>query len=223
MPPLPAVASAIRITLFADVGGKQDQGCRVFYRYTGGPPNAANLGAIGTTFGAQVAAQFPPLAADVFSYTNVEVLDLSANDAAVTTTPISVAGGANYPVSPDTCVVSSYQVAARYRGGHPRTYWPLGNGNVISPNGEWEDSYVTSCQNAIGSVVASVVGLNEGSTTIAAHIAVSYYQGFTSVEDPITHRWRNVPTLRSTPQQHDVTGITVRSYVGSQRRRRQLA
>jgi hypothetical protein len=64
-----------------------------------------------------------------------------------------------------------------------------------------------------------VIGLTQGTTTITDHVAVSYYQGFTSVQSPTTRRWKNVPNLRSVPIVNVISSYSAALKIGSQRRR----
>jgi hypothetical protein len=66
---------------------------------------------------------------------------------------------------------------------------------------------------------AAVIGSTAGSTTITEHVNVSYYSGFTAVENPITHRWKNVSNPRSTPVVDNIQSWAIAGHVASQRRR----
>lgn len=66
----------------------------------------------------------------------------------------------------------------------------------------------------------AIIGLSEGTTTITTQCNVSLYSGFTSVENPITHRWRNVPTYRDDPIVDIIGGWVADALIGSQKRRR---
>ena len=221
MPALPAVADVFRVRMLWSIQGKEDQGLRMFYKYTGGPPDTADLLYFLGIIKAEADSALPTLYGADNVITGWIAEDLSSDMGAVAELTDSTPGtGAAEIVPPGTCVVSSYEISRRYRGGHPRSYWPLGLGANLENDGTWTPSFVSSCQSAIDSVIDSLPAATHGTVTILNQVNVSYYNGFTSVENPITHRYRNVPTLRTVPQVDDIASIVVRPYVGSLRRRR---
>lgn len=222
MPPLPDVANVIRCRILFTVYGKENQGLRFFMGYSGSAPTVSNLLAFAGVLKAEADSALPSVMSEDCSLTGYILEDLSSATGSVGTLDDATVGLlTSTPVPPGSAVVASYEISRRYRGGHPRSYWPLGGGNELLSDGLWESSFITSCQSAIDDVIDALPGTIEGSTTITNQVNVSYYDGFTSVENPITHRYRNVPTLRATPVVDPVTSIVVRQYVGSLRRRRQ--
>ena len=203
------------------IQGKEDQGLRMFFKYTGAAPSTADLLYFLGIIRAEADSALPTLYGADNVITGWIAEDLSSSTGAVAELTDSTAGtGAAEIVPPGTAVVSSYEISRRYRGGHPRSYWPLGLGADLQNDGTWTSGFVSSCQSAIDTVIDSLPAATHGSTTIVNQVNVSYYDGFTSVENPITHRYRNVPTLRATPLVDNVNSIVVRPYVGSLRRRR---
>ena len=221
MPALPSVADVMRIRMLWTIQGKEDQGLRFFMKYTGGPPSTADLLYFLGIVKASADSALPTLFSPDNVITGWIAEDLSSSMGAVAELTDSTPGtGPSDYIPSGTCVVSSYEVTRRYRGGHPRSYWPLGISTELTNAGTWTPGFVSSCQSAIDTVVDSLPASTHGSTTIVGQVNVSYYDGFTSVENPITHRYRNVPTLRATPLVDTVNSIIVRPYVGSMRRRR---
>ena len=211
----------MRIRMLWTIQGKEDQGLRFFMKYTGGPPATADLLYFLGIVKAEADSALPALFSPDNVITGWIAEDLSSSMGAVAELTDSTAGsGASDYIPSGTCVVSSYEISRRYRGGHPRSYWPLGISTELTNSGTWTSGFVSSCQSAIDSVIDSLPASTHGSTTIVGQVNVSYYDGFTSVENPITHRYRNVPTLRATPAVDVVNSIVVRPYVGSMRRRR---
>jgi hypothetical protein len=116
-------------------------------------------------------------------------------------------------------VLVNYLISRRYRGGKPRAYLPWGDAGQLTSRQSWSGTFVTAVDSAFSTFYAAVIGLSAGSTTITDHVNVSYYDGFTVVTDPVTHRARNVPTLRGTPIVDVILSFAANPRPGSQRRR----
>jgi len=82
---------------------------------------------------------------------------------------------------------------------------------------------------ALNLFFADLLAITEGGTSVSQLVNVSYYGQliaglpFTSVQNPITKRWRNVPNVRTTPIVDPVLGWTANVKVGTQRRRNQFS
>jgi hypothetical protein len=221
VPPLPAVAGVIRVRILFTIAGKEDQGLRLFYTYDGSAPSVANLDTFGGVIKTEADSVLPAVLAPDKTITGFVLEDLASDTGAVSTTADSTVGTHDgTPLPADVAAVASYEIPRRYRGGHPRSYWPLGNVDDIDTGDVWQPDSVTAFSTAVVGVIDSLVGEAAGSTTIANHVAVSYYSGFTAIENPFTGRYRNVPTLRTTPLVFEVTDVVMRNYYGSQLRRR---
>lgn len=221
MPALPAVPNALRCRLLLTIGGKINQGLRFFYQYSGGPPTSANLLTFGSLLSTSYSAEIAGFMTPDRVLTNIILEDLSSSTGAVGDTAVAIVGTAATPeVSADQCVVTSYEVTNRYRGGHPRSYRPAGNAASLASSQAWTSSFVNNLVTGVGTFISSIIGTTEGTTDITNHIAISYYLGFTPIENPLTGRYRNVPKLRTVPEVMQVQEILGRTYVGSLRKRR---
>lgn len=190
-------------------------------KYTGTAPAVTDLEYFLGVLKAECDSVIPPLCGPEIVLTGYIAEDLSADDAASAEISDDTPGtGETAALPAGLAVVSSYEISRRYRGGHPRSYWPIGLPSDIGTDQTWSSAAVTAFQSAIAGVLDSLPASTSGGTTISSHVNVSYYSGFTSVENPITHRYRNVPTLRATPTVDLVTSVVVRPYIGSMRRRR---
>jgi hypothetical protein len=220
MTPLPAVPNALRVRLTWTTGGGPPINCNFFVSYTGGTPTSTDLNAYASDVIAAAASYLATEWTTDLALTKVEVFDLSSSSGALGEASASVSGSRTAGgMSNATCVVAHYLINRRYRGGKPRNYWPFGDAGEYASRVAWTPAFVAACQSALGSFFAAVVGKTHGSTSINNHINISYYQGFTTVTDPLTHRSRDVPTKRSVPLVDGVVGITVSSVPGTQRRR----
>lgn len=223
MPALPNVPNVIRIRLLYTIAGKIQQGQRMFVKWSGTTPTVAMLTTLGndvvTAFSGAGHPQAVMSAAN--ELTNVVLEDLTTPSSAVAAVNAAVSGSDVNPIlSAAACVVEELQISRRYRGGHPKTFWPLGTSSDLANEQEWTTTAVTSFGTAISAFTNAIIGTTISGTSITEQDNVSYYEGFTPVQNPITLRWRNVPKLRAAPILDTVEGIAVSSRVGSQRRRR---
>lgn len=211
----------VRVTTRFQVGANPFIGTAVHFTYTGGPPTIADLNAMATTAYASAVSDLVPYLAAVNNLVGVEMQDLSSalgafgSHLAVTAGTL---GGAALPAG--TCVLLNEVIARRYRGGKPRTYWPLGSTSELAGPASWTSGAVTGFETGIGNYLTAVAGLTHGTTALVAACSVSNYSSFHTVQSPITGRWRNIPTARPVAIPPDVlTTFTVNPIPGSQRRR----
>lgn len=223
MPALPPVAGALRVRLLFTIGTKANQGIRYYLAWSGTAPTPEML----DTYGGDIVTAFSgagrpqSVMNEQNELTGVILEDLTSDEAAVGEVGATVSGSVDSAaLSADACVVQSLDISRRYRGGHPRTYWPLGSAADLVSNQAWSTTAVASFAAAIGAFATATQGITISGTNIGSQLNISYYQGFTPVLNPITGRYRNVPKLRVTPAVDDISSFRIESYVGSQRRRR---
>lgn len=193
---------------------------RFYTSYSGTAPSNADLAtfdaAISTAFGTNLKSLLDT--ASLLS--QVASVDLSSSTAAVDSSTVSVAGTRGATILPaEVALVSSYRIARRYRGGHPRGYWPFGIETDLSTRRTWTGSFVTACNTGLANFFTAVAAAGWSGAGTLLHVNVSYYAGFHVVTSPTTGRARNVPTLRGTPVVDTITSVFTQQRVGSQRRR----
>lgn len=220
VPALPNVNKVVRLDYqFRLVNGVPGL-TRQFYRYGGTAPTAGNL----NTFTAAAAASYGtngvPEMVPGYRLIGIEATDLTTTSSAQFLQVLNAPGtraGDFIPVN--AAAVTAYHVNRRYRGGHPRGYWPFGVQADLDDEDNWSDDFVAEFEGAIGSLQADIeAGGWAGAGTID-QVNVSYYHGFTVVISPTTGRASNLPTPRSVPLVDVVTAIVGRARVGTQRRR----
>ena len=220
MPALPSPGQVIRCTLVFTIGGDTDVITRFFMSYAGSVPSGAELNTMAEAASVNWAAgSKSAFNADVV-LTNCICEDLSSATGATGEYPTSLAGDrAGDLLTADQAFVYSYEIARRYRGGHPRGYWPCGSDTDLSTAQLWVGgsvtTFATQCGNIIGAIIAAAWS---GSGTVL-QVNVSFFEGFTSYQNPITLRWRNVPKARTSPLVDTITTKIGRERIGSQRRR----
>lgn len=222
MPPLPSVPNVIRARVFFTLNGKPTQGVRLFFRYSGTHPTTTALNTLAhDLYTAFVTATIAAVLGNDNKLTGVVLEDLNSTTGAVGSYFHTTNGtaGAEY-LPPEVAFLVSNEIARRYRGGHSRTYWPFGTAANLSAPNSWAATFVTLVHTKVQAVYTTFIGKVAGGCTITAHVNVSYYSGFTSVQSPTTHRWRNIPTVRGAPLVDTITAVVARVEPASFRRRR---
>lgn len=136
--------------------------------------------------------------------TRVQGIDLRARDAAQGGVDVSYAGtmgGVPYPTS--TSAVCSWKVNYRWRGGHFRSYMPVGTAGNITAGRLWSTGFLTSLNTAVDAFRNALNGMTVGGT--GGHLS-----GVRYVVD-------KVPL--STPLDLPIVDSTVHQRVDTQRRR----
>jgi hypothetical protein len=224
MPALPNVPNVIRVACKGSSGGAETWLTRFYLQYPTVAPSAANLVSLGNEIITSWNTHLNPLTPGNKTLTEVDLQDLTNPSAAVATIATSQNGtrvGAWLP--PVAATVVSYSIGRRYRGGHPRGYWPFGVEGDLDTSGQWLPLWVTTVDVGIRAFFSDVTSFIWAVSEITKHCNVSYYSGFTVVTDPITGRARNVPKLRAGGPVVDLVSIqSARIIVGTQRRRGQF-
>ena len=193
---------------------------RFYISYTGSVPTAAELvtfaGLLVTGYGFWML----PYTDESTTLTGATCIDLSSDTGAEGSATADDAGSLAGTVLPaDACCVIGYEIARRYRGGHPRGYLRLGVGASMENAQTWSSAFLADVLTAIDGLFSAIAGDGWSGAGTVAHVNVSFYEGFTVVTNPTTHRARNVPTVRGTPLVNTVTSYAPRVDIGSQRRR----
>lgn len=221
MAPLPPVPDVIRVEIEWSVGPDPLAITRLWYQYTGGPPVAADCTTLAGDVITALTAHFPALATSSIKVTAVRVTDMASSTGADVTVTASLVGSRSGGIVPaGSAVLSNYHISRRYRGGKPRSYLPFLAASDISDAQDWSAAGVAAVLAAWTTIANALVGDTAGSTTIAAHVNVSYYEGFTNVPYGVPTKYRRTPTLRvGGPQVDVINSITVPQRIASQRRR----
>jgi hypothetical protein len=120
------------------------------------------------------------------------------------------------------CLIVSEEFFRRYRGGHPRKYWPGGAAAHLQTGGSWTSAFTTGWAINWGNFVTAQESIAITGGTMGNFVNVSYFSGFTNHTYP-SGRVRPIPNLRVTPLIDDITSFIIQPDVGSQRRRTQYA
>ncbi len=220
MPALPSVPQTLRIQYKWQIDEDLGAVCREFFRYTGAGASAADL----VTLANSICASYVVNIQDLFhvsrSLLSVTITDLSSptSPEGISTDVALVGTRAGTKLPASSSVLQSQEILRRYRGGHPRTYWPMGVEADLQDSQTWTVAFVNA-------VHAGLVNhFNDWSTdlvpgiTSVENVNVSYYEGFT-VHTGTTGRARNVSTPRLSPVVDVVVSSIVREGIAQIRRR----
>jgi hypothetical protein len=222
VPPLPNVPKVVKVALVWTDGVNDDIVSRFFVRYSGVAPSDTNLHDFGDSIEGFYESDLQGLVNDSVTLIRVECVDLSTTSSAAADFTASAAGTrAGTAVMINDAVVISYVLGRRYRGGHPRGYFPFGVAADRVNLQQWSTDFATEVDTAWTAFFVALEAAGWAGAGTLDHVSISYYQGFTVVTDPITGRARNVPTLRGAAVIDAVSSHVVRTHLGTQRRRAQ--
>lgn len=220
MPPLPPAGNVIRVQLQHKKDADLNILDRLYFAYTGSPPAASDLNTYCTSVAAAWNTSLKPEASPDITLTEVIAEDLSSSSGAVGADTVAIVGTRSGGImAAQTAVLVNFQLSRRYRGGKPRVYLPYGSQTDLSNGQQWGNTFTSAFHTAFTTFLAAISTATVGPATLTGQVSVSYYKDFTSVQDPITMRWRNIPTPRATPVVDGVSSFTVNPSLGSQRRR----
>ncbi len=220
MPALPNVSKVIRLDFQFQLTANVLALSRQFWHYSGTAPTPSDILVFADNAVASFAGTCVNDFASDFTFLGCEATDLSSPSSAQAISPVTVAGGNGGSVlAQDICFVCAYQIGRRYRGGHPRGYWPFGTDNDVGTETTWDPTSVDQWVSDLASTAAGIAAGGWSGAGTITQVSVSYFHGFTVVTSPTTGRARNVPTLRAVPVQDAVVNYEGRLIYGNQRRR----
>jgi len=220
MPPLPSPGAVIKANVNWTIEGDALGETIHFFSYTGGPPIAADLSSFASDVVLGGAGNFQALASNFVGMNAATLRDLSSSMGVEVTagTPWVGTRGTEL-LSPGTAVVVSHSISRHYRGGHPRTYLPLGISSDIATTGLWASAFTTSVHTAWQAWINNLLGTTYGGFTVNKLVNVSYYGPPNRTITGSGGRVRTVSTVRGTPIVNDITSSEAKKNIGSQRRR----
>lgn len=215
---LPVVPGVIAVRYGWSIGGDPLAQTTLHYHYTGSAPTAADcLNAadqISAFSWTSIAAIMHP---DV-SLTSVTVTDLSSMAEASGEAPMAVVGTrTGTPLPAGACVVASFRVNRRYRGGKPRNYLPWLTSTDLESTLLWKTTSQTAAESAVSDYVAKAFA--QSAITIDQQVNVHRFSGYTLGPAAPGGFRKKIPTPVDPPHVDNIVSSTVPLFVGSQRRR----
>jgi hypothetical protein len=219
MTPLPFVAGVIRVDLIHKFGEDANAGSRFFLGYTG-TPTQAQMTQLASNVNTEWQSKLQTLAPGTVTLSEVVCTDLASGAGLVGVQLPSGSTGSRTgaTLTGETALVANFKIGARYRGGKPRNYLPLGVAADLADPQTWTNAFLSSANTNVPNFYTGIAALSS-QPTITGHVAVSYYLGGTWIQHQPSGAYKFHPTLRATPVVYPVVGYTVRVRPGSQRRR----
>jgi hypothetical protein len=203
MPPLPNASSILKVRLvgFRDVSRWNN----IFHvRYAGTAPTTADLEAYAATISGIWGTNLASLMSLNCSLTEVHMVDLTSPTAASAELAVTIPGTrAGSDFTGQVAAVSSWLANLRFRGGHFRTYWPMGMTNDTTNSTTWASSFRIAAQDGLTAFRTAINGASAG-TAPTTLIGLSYFTQH---------------ALRPVPLAVDITGVAVHGRIDTQRRR----
>lgn len=220
MPALPPVASVLKLSLLWTLGSDTDASTRLYWLYSGTPPTNATCVSLSSNINGIVSTNLAALFPSATVYRGCEVTDLTSSTAGTGITSVTTPGTRSGGILPaGVNMLVNYSLGRRYRGGKPRSYYPFGVSTDVTTEQTWTSAFITATTTALTNFNTAMNVLTVTGCSLTRQVNISYYQGFTAVENTVTGRWRNVPKQRTTPLTDSITSFTANQKFGSQRRR----
>lgn len=221
MPPLPAAPKVVQLAFQTSSGdGEPVFINRLHFSYTGTAPTSGQLESFAATVLTAWASALCPSMSTEKVAAGCVAIDLSSPTSATAAVTGATAGAlTGLKVPDDAAFVMSATVARRYRGGHPRSYLPLGDATSLSTARSWTSGFMAAVVTAWAGFVTALEGAGWAGAGTLGMVNVAYYHGYTLVTYP-SGRSRDVPTVRpGGPLIDPIVGYVPRARLGSQRRR----
>jgi hypothetical protein len=174
MPRLPDTPQVLKIAIQGSVGSRNWANI-LHCHYIGPAPIAADLITFATAIWDAWVASVTAFQDTQTALTKVTVTDLTSPTSAqgefLGDTP-GTRTGSYLPA--DTSALASYPASFRYRGGHPRTYLPVGVQADLATPQTWQTTFVSALHAAFLTFIESIVGATVGTAFVDALGAVSY-------------------------------------------------
>ena len=219
MPALPVVPNVLKLVMNWQIDGDALGETVHYFKYSSGAPSAADLSTFANDAVSEAETAFQAYANDHVGVNQATARDLSSdmgNEATAGTPWLGTRGAAL--TAPGAAVVVSHSISRHYRGGHPRSYLPLGVAGDIQTTGLWGTVFTGDVDTAWGTWVAAMTG-TFGSLVTTNLVNVSYLGPPNRTITGSTGRVRTVSTVRAAPIVDTITGHVTRVQIGSQRRR----
>lgn len=220
MPAPPSVPNVLKFTWLFSLTDDNPVTARQFFSYTGGPPTDADCDSLANSAWAHWGGDLINYLSSTFTLTGADVVDLSSPTAGTGTFLADAVGGhGSPPVTNGVATLVNAAIARRYRGGKPRTYWPMGTTADKNDDRTWSSTYIAAVQAAYVAFIAAMLATTAGTTALAAHVNVSYYSGFNTVGPLLDGKYKYPPKYRAVPIVDPILSTAINPVFGSQRRR----
>jgi hypothetical protein len=190
-----------------------------FQNASGNDWTQSQIQALANAVGTQFSTNMLKNMATNVQFTNVACVDLG------TTTPAQAdsvegagpGGGTAGTFQPSSgCVLLNFNIASRYRGGHPRTYLPPWPSAELLTNNQWSGTVVTETEENFVTMIEGIVSaMSTAGLNGVTHCAVRYTWTYT--DDPTHHKYLKTRGAPAVP--YVVSSYTAQPRVCMQTRR----
>lgn len=209
MPPLPPAPQVVRVALTGLTQARPWANI-IHLQYIGTRPTNTTLDALCVSIGSAWATSLAAQVASTTSITLITAVDLSdvngAGGSSNQVVPGTGTGTNPLPVNCALCI--TWKTAARWRGGHPRTYLPGMIGTNVTNGNQWTSAYRTATNTAATTFHNNLNALTTGGNTWT-HVCLRRHQTLVDGSHVVLNPAVPIP----------ITTTLVDSRIDSQRRR----
>lgn len=172
------------------------------YRYSGARPSSADLtslcGIISTGYGASQQALFH-LGSVLHT---IQAVDIQGTDGQQGITQVDKAGTkAGTPSPASASFMMGLKINQRYRGGHPRLYFPGGITIDQADTQHWTTAFTSAALTALGTWLQGISGQTVGGTQIGNQCVVSRFRHLVPLDPPVVYDVISRTSLQRIAQQ----------------------
>lgn len=213
MPALPAVPNVVKVIISTSRSDSNIENI-VHVHYSGATPDSATLSTwLSTIVEPACATLYNDEGSTDLTGISIEAIDLSSStgaSASVTFTATGTRAGDFAPAS--ASVISSWEIIRRYRGGHPRTYWPFGTAGTYAASSSklWDPGFIADVTLKVDAWTALMTTATIGATVFDDLVNVSYID---KALNPVP------PYRRAVPVVDTIVSHVEKQRICSQRRR----
>jgi len=180
--------------------------------------SSANLTSLVNAASSAFATRFASHMPVSVSLRDVRAVDIGAAVPAVgenTTVHPGTGTGTAFSASSGCCVISNH-IGARYKGGHPRSYWPFGTQQDVANEFQFTTTFIGVIAQAMANYIEDIVIALPGSGAGAANHCVPLYT-YEVVNDSLNHKYKRIRNgLKAV---YTVQSYSANLTYGTQRRR----
>lgn len=185
MAPLPVVPGAIKIEFLWSQEGLPAANV-LHASYSSDPPSSGDLQTFAAALGGLFSTDIRSLYTTDTELVAVQCTDLSSDSGGVGLASIGITGTVvGAPCTAQACILTSWKILRRYRGGHPRTYWPAPCIAQISTVNSWYAACTDAFTTFAGDLQAACLVVSYGALDVTDLGTVSYVDSGAPRVDPI--------------------------------------
>jgi hypothetical protein len=186
MAPLPPVTAIVKLDHIFTYGADTNIMCHLYFHYTSAPPTSVELTNWASSAGTAWTANMKSLQASTCTLNELIATDLATPTTQSGVANPQIAGGiASSDMTAATCAMVNLHIGRRYRGGHPRVYWPLGGAADLAAPNQWSTSWIGAFNTGFTAYVDALLNQASPALTCDTLANVSYRSGNAARPTPI--------------------------------------